>query len=129
MRLDNLSQRGGGAMTIQSTDGLTFESIVFGEQEPGRWMAGSEGFRRYQSVVGPGRARRAQAAGSRRDHLRRRRHDSALSVTGCPTASLTRRQTPASFAAGEAVILFGQRHTPAGGNRGLGGDAHASPVV
>ena len=34
VRLENLSQRGGGAMTIQSRDGLAFESIVFGEQEP-----------------------------------------------------------------------------------------------
>ena len=53
MQLDNLAQRGGGAMTIASRDGLVFDSIVYGEREPLRWMAGSEGFSRYQSVSGP----------------------------------------------------------------------------
>ena len=49
-------------MTIQSRDGLVFDSIVFGEKEPGRWMAGSEVFRRYQRCRWPGRERRDQTA-------------------------------------------------------------------
>ena len=121
MRLDNLSQRGGGAMTIQSRDGLAFESIVFGEQEPGRWMAGSEGFSRYKSVIGAGRARRPEAAGSHCDHVRGRRHDPGLSRRAALRQDLQDREPRSRFTPGEAVILFGQRHTPAGGNRGLAG--------
>ena len=42
--LENLSQRGGSALTIQSGD--EFDAIVFGERARGRWMAGSDYFRR-----------------------------------------------------------------------------------
>ena len=55
-----------------------FDAIVFGEQEAGIWMAGSEFFRRYQSVGGETRKRRGESRGSRGDHLCRRRHDPAL---------------------------------------------------
>ena len=120
VQLDNLSQRGGGVMTIQARDGAAFESIVFGEQEPGRWMAGSEGFRRYKSVSGP----------VERDAKERPVHiattyeadgTTRLYRDGLPYGEPYKSATPPRFAAGEAVILFGQRHTPAGGNRGLAG--------
>lgn len=41
----DLEQKGGGVLSIQQS-GLGFDSVVFGELAPGRWMAGSEGFRR-----------------------------------------------------------------------------------
>ena len=44
VKLDDLGQRGGSAMTIQGTNGAQFDAIVYGEREPGRWMAGSSGF-------------------------------------------------------------------------------------
>ena len=40
----NLTQRGGSALTIQVGD--RFDAIVLGERSPGRWMAGSNFFRR-----------------------------------------------------------------------------------
>jgi sucrose-6-phosphate hydrolase SacC (GH32 family) len=40
----NLTQQGGSALTIQSGD--RFDAIVFGERARGRWMAGSNFFRR-----------------------------------------------------------------------------------
>jgi sucrose-6-phosphate hydrolase SacC (GH32 family) len=46
LTLDNLTQRGGSALTIQSGD--QFDAIVFGEKEAGRWMAGSDNFSRTQ---------------------------------------------------------------------------------
>lgn len=120
VRLDNVSQRGGGAMTIQARDGVAFDSLVFGEQEPARWMAGSEGFRRYKSVSGPVE----NEANERPVHI-------AITYAADGTIRLYRdglaygepykAQAPLSFAPGEAVILFGQRHTPAGANRGLAG--------
>ena len=44
--LENLDQQGGSALTIQS--GPQFDAIVFGERARGRWMAGSDNFRRTQ---------------------------------------------------------------------------------
>jgi hypothetical protein len=120
VQLENLSQRGGGAMTIQSAAGPEFESIVFGEQEPGRWMAGSEGFKRYKSVSGPVEHDAAKqpvhvAIAYSADGMIRVYRD------GMSYGEPYKVAMPLSFAAGEAVILFGQRHTPAGGNRGLSG--------
>ena len=53
VQLDNLDQRGGGVMTIQTSNGVMFDSIVFGERDPRQWMAGSNGFVRTQSFNGP----------------------------------------------------------------------------
>ena len=100
--------------------GPVFDSIVFGERESGRWMAGSEGFSRYQSVSG--------AAES--DALNQPVHvaitygaDGTIRMFrgGLPYGRPYKTAKPAVFARGEAMILFGQRHTPAGGNRGLSG--------
>ena len=44
VRLKTLDQRGGGAVSLQTTNGNDFDAIVFGEQEANRWMAGSNGF-------------------------------------------------------------------------------------
>ncbi|MCC7374681.1 MAG: GH32 C-terminal domain-containing protein [Verrucomicrobiales bacterium] len=44
----NLTQRGGGVLTVQTPGGSTFDSMVFGELSPGKWMAGSDGFARTQ---------------------------------------------------------------------------------
>jgi len=44
--LANLHQQGGSALTIQ--DGVAFDAIVFGERARGKWMAGSDFFRRTQ---------------------------------------------------------------------------------
>ena len=45
--LDNTTQRGGSALTIQRGD--QFDGIVFGERVSGRWMAGSDSFQRTPS--------------------------------------------------------------------------------
>jgi hypothetical protein len=52
VKLDNLGQRGGGAIGIQGTSGEPFDAIVFGEREAGRWMSGSSGYRRTSSFGG-----------------------------------------------------------------------------
>ena len=52
VKLKDLSQRGGGAITLQDNQGVVFDSIVFGEREPKRWMAGSNGFTRTKSFIG-----------------------------------------------------------------------------
>ena len=49
--LANLDQRGGAPISILGPN-ATFDSIVFGERVPKRWMAGSEHFVRTQNVEG-----------------------------------------------------------------------------
>jgi len=43
----NLTQRGGSVLTIQENE--TFDAVVLGERAAGRWMAGSDFFRRTQN--------------------------------------------------------------------------------
>ena len=43
----------GGAMTEQTIDGHSFDSIVFGEQDPGQWLSGSDNFARTEGFGGP----------------------------------------------------------------------------
>ncbi len=52
LRLSDLNQRGGGAITIQDLQGNVFDSIVIGERRLKRWIAGSNGFARTQDVAG-----------------------------------------------------------------------------
>lgn len=51
--LSNRDQRGGGVIGLETTEGRLFDSIVFGEIEPGKWLAGSDFFNRTQNPGGP----------------------------------------------------------------------------
>ena len=53
VQLNQLNQRGGGVISLQTRNGVTFDAIVFGEQEPGHWMAGSNNFKRTRNLNGP----------------------------------------------------------------------------
>jgi sucrose-6-phosphate hydrolase SacC (GH32 family) len=50
VRLDNTTQRGVSPLGLQRLPG-TFDAIVLGELQPGRWMAGSEFFRRTPNAA------------------------------------------------------------------------------
>jgi hypothetical protein len=117
--LDNLDQRGGGVLSLQGPGG-TFDAIVFGEREAGRWMAGSENFSRTREVGGA----------AENDAIRRPVHvairyaeDGTIQVFrdgrgyGAPYPS----SGPIAMPAGETRVVFGQRHPPVGGNRMLAG--------
>lgn len=52
VKLDNLDQRGGSAISVQNIDGGQFDAIVFGEREPRRWMSGSDSYTRSKSFDG-----------------------------------------------------------------------------
>jgi hypothetical protein len=120
VRLDNLEQRGGAPLSVQVRDGAVFDAIVFGEQEPGRWMAGSNNFVRTRSVSGD----------SESEAVRRPLHvaisyaeDGTVQVfrDGQPYGSPYKSSGPAVMPAGETRIAFGLRHAPVGGNRMLAG--------
>jgi cell fate (sporulation/competence/biofilm development) regulator YmcA (YheA/YmcA/DUF963 family) len=116
--LDDLTQRGGGVMSIQTTDGSIFDGIVYGEREPQRWMAGSNFFRRTQSFSAPAET----TANKEPVHI-------ALVYQADGTVTAYRNGQPygksyktgtATFKAG-TQIAFGMRHSPAGANKMLKG--------
>lgn len=117
--LDNLDQRGGGVVALQTADGTVFDSIVFGEQSPGLWLAGSEFFNRTQGVAGP----REMAVGEEVVHLAityQSDGEIALYRNGEAYGQPYRTSGPFRFSPG-SVVTLGLRHLPAGGNRGLNG--------
>ena len=52
VQLDDVRQQGGGVVSIQDLQGDMFDAIVFGEQVPKRWLAGSNSFTRTQPFAG-----------------------------------------------------------------------------
>ena len=120
VKLDNLEQRGGAAISLQTLDGGVFDAIVFGERDPGRWMAGSEGFVRTKPLEGP----EEKQAKSEAVHFA-----IVYAADGTITAYRNgelygkpyKSSGPATFAAGRAQVVFGLRHSPAGGNKMLAG--------
>jgi hypothetical protein len=120
VRLDNLAQRGGAAISLQAPDGGRFDAIVFGEREPGRWMAGSENFRRTESFSAP-----AETDADKRPVHLAITYAADGTITGYrdgrPYGKPYRTAAPAVFAAGQARLVFGVRHTPAQPGRMLAG--------
>lgn len=120
IQLDNLTQRGGGVMTIQTRDGAVFDSLVFGEQTPGQWLPGSEFFSRTQSLQGSVESEAVEMP----VHVALTYGVDGV-VTGYrngePYGKPYKSNGPKEFKADEAVISFGVRHLPPGGNRMLSG--------
>ena len=122
--LANLDQRGGGAISVESANGSVFDAIVFAEQEPRKWIAGSDGFRRTRSANGPVETIKPDEL----VHL-------AIVYSADNTIALFRNGTPhglpytptgdnstlRTFGAKSTHILFGRRHT-GGGNPFLAGE-------
>jgi hypothetical protein len=118
--LDRLDQQGGAVISVETRGGGAFDAIVFGEREPGRWMAGSEGFARYQPVGG---ATETQAA-HRPVHVAATFDANGqiqLFRDGRPYGKPYRGPGPVVFPRGETEVLFGLRHGTPGGNRMLAG--------
>ena len=117
VQFEDLDQRGGGVISLQTPNGVVFDAIVYGERESKRWMAGSNGFVRTDSFRGTPET----DAKSRPVHV-------AIVYTkdgvitgyrdgrpyGSPYKSVGLQSYDAS-----AVVTFGLRHLPPGGNRFL----------
>ncbi len=120
VKLDNLTQQGGGVMTVQTPDGAVFDAIVFGEQQPKQWLAGSDFFRRTSPLQGPEEA----TAGEQPVHLALTYYaDGTIAAyrDGRPYGKPYKSNGPARFEAGKTVAAFGVRHGAPGGNRMLAG--------
>jgi hypothetical protein len=114
------NQQGGGVIGVQSLDGATFDAIVFGEREPGQWMAGSNGYVRTQSFNGP----RETEPPDQFVHVAIV-YDANQTITayrnGGPYGQPYSAAGLATFAAGKSQVVFGLRHSPPRGNRLLAG--------
>ncbi len=118
--LAGLDQRGGGVVSVETASGGEFDAIVFGEQQAGRWMAGSEGFFRTRSLGAP-----AETAGPGEwVHVAlTRARDGRVSLyrNGAPWGdSYVPDGAPVPRYGADARILVGKRHT-GGGNAFLRG--------
>jgi hypothetical protein len=109
VQLDQFDQRGGGVISMQTTDGHSFNAIVFGEQEPRRWMAGSNVFARTASFNGPDE----DAAHGAPVHVAITWSEDG-SITGyregVPYGQSYKKGGTQEFAAGKAQVLLGLRH-------------------
>jgi hypothetical protein len=111
LSLPTLEQGGGGAITIQSRDGGVFDSIVFAERQPRRWIAGSSGYARTRDLSAPEETARAGEL----IHLAVvYQKDGTIEVyrNGRPHGEPYRPGSPLqTYRKGDARVLLGMRHT------------------
>jgi hypothetical protein len=121
VRLQSLQQSGGGAISLQTVDGETFDAIVYGELEPNRWMPGSTGFQRTASYGGTAE----EQADKQFVTITQVHRDDGTIVcyrNGQPYGNPVRKDQAVRYGSGKAQVVFGLRHgTDAGGNRMLNG--------
>lgn len=112
--LPNLDSRGGGIITLQSKGGSPFDSLVYGERQPRKWVAGSESFQRTRDLDAPAETSKVDeavhvavsySADNRIQFYRNGRPYGAAYTPVGPQGKLHR------FPAKESVFLFGLRHT------------------
>jgi hypothetical protein len=108
-------QTGGAAISLESSDGKTFDAITFGERQPCKWTAGSDGFGRTRDLDGP---EETSAAGVMIHMAIVYRADNSISIfrNGIPYGKTYTPARPLQvFKAGDAHIALGRRHK-GGGN-------------
>ena len=112
--LASLDQGGGAPISIETGDGRVFDAIVFAERQPKKWMVGSEGFLRTRDLDAP----EETAESGVFVHVAATYHsDNSISVyrNGKPLGVTYTPSIPLQvFAAGDAHVLLGQRHTGGG---------------
>jgi hypothetical protein len=121
VQLNDLAQRAGGVMTVQTLNGVTFDAIVYAEKSPRQWLPGSNNFRRTESFEGP----EESEATSRPVHIAIAYHGDGRVAgyrNGKPYGQTYRSSGIQTFTGGRSQIVFGLRHgTSSGGNRMLAG--------
>tara|TARA_R110002111_G_scaffold256979_2_gene324596 strand:+ start:76396 stop:79449 length:3054 start_codon:yes stop_codon:yes gene_type:complete len=120
VKLANFDQRGGGVMSVQTRDGNLFDAIVFGEQQPGHWLAGSNHFSRTKSFQG---APEQEAVEKEVQLAIVYYADGKIAAyrNGAPYGAAYQSSQVQSFSSGKTEVLFGLRHGSPGGNRLLKG--------
>jgi hypothetical protein len=113
VRLSDLQQSGGAAISVERGDGRVFDAIVFAERQPRKWMAGSEGFHRTRDVEGP----EESAAPTDWVHVAAvysADRKVALYRNGQPYGQPHEVPELLTFTAGDARIALGRRHEGGG---------------
>ena len=121
VKLQSLQQSGGGAISLQTIEGHTFDAIVYAEQEANRWMPGSNGFQRTASFGGT-----AEESADKQFITITQVHAADGSIAafrnGQPYGKPIRKDQTIRYDAGKSQVVFGLRHgSEAGGNRMLSG--------
>ena len=120
VQLETTDQRGGGVVTVQNLGGNVFDSIVFGERTPKRWLAGSDFFHRTQGFGGADET----VATSEPVHVAIA-YDADGTIRGYrngePYGAPYRRPGPVVYRARDSQLLFGLRHGAPSGGRMLRG--------
>ena len=120
VQLDNLDQRGGGVINIQTTNGIIFDAIVYGERDARLWMPGSNGFARTERVAGPAE----NDALTQPVHLAiTYKQDGSIAMfrNGEPYGKPYVSSGLQTYQGANSIINLGLRHSPAGGNHNLTG--------
>ena len=123
VQLDTLEQKAGGVMSVQRPDGSVFDAIVFGEQQAGHWLAGSNSFQRTQPFLGSVE----QDAVRGPIHLAIVYHaDGRITGyrNGIPYGKSYTSGGAMNYAANDTVVTLGLRHLPGIGNRFLTGKVY-----
>jgi len=120
VQLDNLDQRGGGVMSVQTLDGAKFDAIVYGEREARRWMAGSNNFVRTSDTGGP---EETEADGAVVHVAIVYAADNRITLyrNGRPYGNSYVAPSLEKFLPAKSQVVFGLRHAPTGGNKMLTG--------
>jgi len=109
VQLENLDQRSGGAMTLQTTDGTYFDSIVFAEATPRHWMSGSNNFQRTLPLNG---TPEAEADKTPVHLVWVYRADGTILAyrNGTPYGKPIRKSDLRTYQANSSQLIFGMRH-------------------
>jgi mono/diheme cytochrome c family protein len=116
--LDNLDQRGGASISIETRNGVIFDAIVFGERESKRWMPGSNGFVRTDSFQGP-EENEATKVPVHFAIVYTKDGNITGFRNGLKYGQTIRKSGMQNYKAGDTEIVFGLRHKPAGSNKHL----------
>ena len=124
VQLDDLNQRGGGAFTVQTRNGIIFDSIVIGEKDARQWLAGSNNHRRTESFNAP----QESEARDKPVHVVIVFQADGTIIgyrNGKPYGRSFKKTDLQPYTAGDTEVVFGLRHgTGVGGNRMLKGRIH-----
>ena len=120
VKLDGLSQRGGGVVTVQTPNGAVFDAIVIGEQEVTHWLAGSNNFQRTQPLGGTAET---EAGGAFVAVAVTYAADGRIAFyrKGKPYGESYLSKGLQAYEAGGFNLSLGMRHSPGGGNKHLAG--------
>lgn len=119
VRLANTTQHGGGVLTLENPGGQ-FDALVFGELRPGRWMAGSDFFRRSHQDQESWPAETADPRTVVQVAAVYRGKEVTLYRDGRRYTGYALNSDPVAFSAA-STVLMGLRHRDAGGDRFFAG--------